>query len=105
MDCGLRDELPARPTKDAWYPSSVRQVAVLLRTAFRRHLAMTPLCFANPSPPSGWIGDFHPQAIEHPGHPPMALALNGELPQEQQERSIVAWLDKVLAEAVPEQLE
>jgi hypothetical protein len=35
----------------------------------------------------------------------MALALNGDLPQEQQERSIVAWLDKVLAEAVPEQLE
>src|SRR5271155_4095967 len=29
---------------------------------------MTPLCFANPSPPSGWIGDFHPQAIEHAGH-------------------------------------
>ena len=23
---------------------------------------------ANPSPPSGWIGDFHPQAIEHAGH-------------------------------------
>src|SRR5712671_5913352 len=68
MDCGLCDKLPARPTKDAWYPISVRQVAVLLRTAFRRHLAMTPLCFANPSPPSGWIGDFHPQAIEHAGH-------------------------------------
>ena len=45
-----------------------RQVAVLLHTAFRRHLAMTPLCFANPSPPSGWTGDFHPQAIEHAGH-------------------------------------
>src|SRR6516162_6245788 len=29
---------------------------------------MAPLCFANPSPPSGWIGDFHPQAIEHAGH-------------------------------------
>ena len=23
---------------------------------------------ANPSPPSGWIGDFHPRAIEHAGH-------------------------------------
>src|SRR4029077_3713002 len=36
---------------------------------------MTPLCFANPSPPSGWIGDFHPQAIEHAGHttgPPLS---------------------------------
>src|SRR4051812_49361080 len=67
MDCG-RDYLPARPTRDAWYPISVRQVAVLLGTAFRRHLAMTPLRFANPSPPSGGIGDFHPQAIEHAGH-------------------------------------
>src|SRR5215813_9902529 len=47
---------------------SVRQVAALLHTSFRRHLAMTPLCFASPSPPSGWTGDFHPQAIEHAGH-------------------------------------
>ena len=23
---------------------------------------------ANPSPPSGWTGEFHPQAIEHAGH-------------------------------------
>jgi hypothetical protein len=23
---------------------------------------------ANPSPPSGWTGDFHPQATEHAGH-------------------------------------
>src|SRR4051794_37636343 len=65
---GLRDPLPARPARDASYPVSVRQVAVLLHTAFRPHLAMTPLCFANPSPPSGWIGDFHPQAIEHARH-------------------------------------
>ena len=65
---GLRDQSPARPARDASYPVSVRQVAVLLHTAFRPHLAMTPLCFANPSPPSGWIGDFHPQAIEHAGH-------------------------------------
>ena len=27
-----------------------------------------PLCFANPSPPSGWTGDFHPQALEHAWH-------------------------------------
>src|SRR5215467_6965761 len=65
---GLRDSSPARPTKDASYPVSVRQVAALLRTSFRRHLAMTPLCFANPSPPSGWIGDSHSPAIEHAGH-------------------------------------
>ena len=27
-----------------------------------------PLCFAKPSPPSGWLGNFHPQAIEHARH-------------------------------------
>ena len=47
---------------------SVRQVAALLRTSFRRHLAMTPLCFASPSPPSDWTGDSHSPAIEHAGH-------------------------------------
>ena len=50
------------------YPISVRQVAALLLTSFRRHLAMTPLCFASPSPPSGWTGDSHSPAIEHAGH-------------------------------------
>jgi hypothetical protein len=27
-----------------------------------------PLRFAKPSPPSGWLRDFHPQAIEHARH-------------------------------------
>jgi hypothetical protein len=71
---GLCDKWPARPAKDASYPVSVRRVAVLLRTAFRRHLAMTPLCFASPSPPSGWTGDLHPQAIEHAGHTTKSLS-------------------------------
>ena len=35
---------------------------------FRRHLTMTPLRFANPSPPSGWVEDFHLQAVEHARH-------------------------------------
>ena len=56
---GLRDQLLARPTKPASYPVSVRQVAVLLHASFRHHLAAMPLRFANPSPPSGWIEDFH----------------------------------------------
>ena len=77
--CGLRDQSPARPARDASYPVSVRQVAVLLRTVFRRHLAMPPLCFANPSPPSGWIEDFHFRAAEHARHtsygPPGLLAI------------------------------
>jgi hypothetical protein len=29
---------------------------------------MTPLRFANPSPPSGWIEDFHLQAVGHARH-------------------------------------
>src|SRR5215470_3324308 len=58
---GLCDSLPARPPKDASYPVSVRQVAALLHTSFRRHLTMTPLCFASPSPPSGWTGTFTPK--------------------------------------------
>jgi hypothetical protein len=39
----LRDQLPARPTEDASYPVSVRQVTVLLHTAFRRRLAAVAL--------------------------------------------------------------
>src|SRR5262249_15649988 len=45
-----------------------RQVAVLLHAAFRRRLATTPLRFANTSPPSGCVGDLHPQAVEHARH-------------------------------------
>ena len=48
----------------------------MLRTSFRHRLAVMPLRFAKPSPPSGWLGDFHPQAIEHARHttraPPVA---------------------------------
>jgi hypothetical protein len=38
---------------------------------------MTPLRFANPSPPSGWIEDFHLQTVGHTRHThrrPRALA-------------------------------
>ena len=40
---GLRDQSPARPARDASYSVSVRQVAVLLRTSFRRRLAAAAL--------------------------------------------------------------
>ena len=65
---GLRGQLSARPTWAAWYPISVRQVAVWLHASFGRHLAGTPLRFANTSPPSGCVGDLHPQAVEHARH-------------------------------------
>jgi hypothetical protein len=29
---------------------------------------VTPLRFANPSPPSGWIEDSHLQAVDHARH-------------------------------------
>ncbi len=39
-----------------------------LRASFRPRLSTTPLRFANPSPPSGWVGDSHPQAVKHARH-------------------------------------
>src|SRR5262249_15347506 len=65
---GLRDQLPARPT-----------LAPRIRFLFiGSHLCSTlpsdpasrrqPLRFTNPSPPSGWVEDFHLRAIEHARH-------------------------------------
>src|SRR5215831_7679405 len=65
---GLRDQLSARPTWAASYPVSVRQVAALLHASFGPRLAATPLRFADTSPPSGCVGDLHPQAVEHARH-------------------------------------
>ncbi len=50
------------------YPVLIHRAAALLRAFFRPHLAMTPLHFANPSPSSGWIEDFHLQAVGHTRH-------------------------------------
>ncbi|MGY3288890.1 hypothetical protein ACVWWP_001957 [Bradyrhizobium sp. LM3.6] len=55
---------PGRPR----YPVLVHRAAALLHAVFRPHLTMTPLRFANPSPPSGWIEDFHLQAVVHTRH-------------------------------------
>src|SRR4029077_2612352 len=65
---GLRDSLPARPTRAASYPVAVRQVAISLHASFRRSLAVPPLRFTRASPPSGCTGDFHPQAAGHAQH-------------------------------------
>ncbi len=40
----------------------------MLHASFRPRLAATPLRFANTSPPSGCVGDLHPQAVEHARH-------------------------------------
>src|SRR5712691_6609 len=55
---------PGRPL----YPLLVYRAAALLHASFRPRLATTPLRFANPSPPSGWIKDFHLQAVDHARH-------------------------------------
>ena len=52
----------------ARYPVLVHRAADLLHAFFRSHLAMMPLRFANPSPSSGWIEDFHLQAVVHTRH-------------------------------------
>src|SRR5438477_10241768 len=68
-DCGFRTiscslVRPGRPRS----PVFVHRAAALLHASFKPHLAMTPLRFANPSPPSGWIEDFHLQAVDHARH-------------------------------------
>ena len=65
MDGGLRCPLSTRPTSTAYYPIPVRRAATLLHASFRRRLTTTPLRFANPSPPSSWIRDLHPQVAKH----------------------------------------
>ena len=55
---------PGRPR----YPVLIHQTAALLHASFRPRLATTPLRFANPSPPSGWVEDFHLQAVDHARH-------------------------------------
>lgn len=67
------------PTLDDRGPVLVHRTAALLHASFRPHLAMTPLRFANPSPSSGWIEDFHLQAANHARHtterPPLLAAV------------------------------
>jgi hypothetical protein len=65
---GLRGSLPVRPAGKASYLVFVHRIAALLHASFRPRLATTPLRFANPSPPSGWVEDFHLQALEHARH-------------------------------------
>jgi hypothetical protein len=65
MDGGLRRLQSARPTSTAYDPIPVRRATTLLHASFRQRLAAMPLRFANPSPPSSWMRDFHPQVGKH----------------------------------------
>ena len=66
-DHGLRNQLLVRSGRPR-YPVFVHRAAGLLHASFRLRLATTPLRFANPSPSSGWLQDFHLQAVEHARH-------------------------------------
>src|SRR6266404_1217999 len=71
---GLRGKWPARPTLAPCTGScpSTRTFAVrFLQTSPRGD---SPCVFANPSPPSGWVEDFHLQATEHAQHTTKPLA-------------------------------
>jgi hypothetical protein len=50
------------------HPVLVHGLALLIHASFRPCLTTTPLRFSSPSPPPGWTGDFHPQAVEHVRH-------------------------------------
>src|SRR5260370_32101060 len=52
----------------ASYPVFVHRLALLLHASFGPSVAGTPLRFANPSPPSGWVEDFHFRAAGHARH-------------------------------------
>ena len=65
---GLHDHLLTRPAGIASYPVPVRQATILLHASSRPRLTTTPLRFTNPSPPSGWVEDFHLQANIHARH-------------------------------------
>src|SRR5205823_1136304 len=67
------------------YPVLVHRAAALLRASFRPRLARTPCASLTPSPPSGWVEDFHLQA-GHARHAEFSTAfragkLGGELLQ------------------------
>src|SRR4051812_42228037 len=66
MDFAISSSLvrPGRPL----YPLLVYRAAALLHASFGPRLAATPLRFANPSPPSGWVEDLHLQAAGHARH-------------------------------------
>src|ERR1035441_5335103 len=65
---GIGGAVARSPNAHALYSVFVHRLALLLHASFRPRLTTTPLRFANPSPPSGWVEDFHLQAIEHARH-------------------------------------
>src|SRR5215469_16745705 len=65
---GLRDTSPACPALAPRIRFFVHRLAPLFHASFRPASRREPLRFTNPSPPSGWVEDFHLRAIEHARH-------------------------------------
>ena len=56
------------PHRRPHHPVLVHRLALLIHASFGPRLATTPLRFSSLSPPPGWAGDFHSQAVEHVRH-------------------------------------
>src|SRR5258708_24108063 len=68
VDTGFAVLCQLAPHRRPHHPVLVHRLAPLIHASFRPRLATTPLRFSSPSPPPGWTGDFHPQAVEHVRH-------------------------------------
>ena len=68
VDVGFAVVCQLAPHRRPHHPVLVHRLAPLIHASFRPRLATTPLRFSSPSPPPGWAGDFHPQAVEHVRH-------------------------------------
>src|SRR5207249_6980176 len=68
VDTGFAVLCQLAPHRRPHHPVLVHRLAPLIHASFRPRLATTPLRFSSPSPPPGWAGDFHPQAVEHVRH-------------------------------------
>src|SRR5215468_1824897 len=77
VDMGFAVICPLALHRRPHHPVLVHRLAPLIHASFRPRLATTPLRFSSPSPPPGWTGDFHPQAVEHVRHtnqkPPICI--------------------------------
>jgi hypothetical protein len=68
VELGFAVTCQLAPHRRPLHPVLVHRLAPLIHASFRPRLATTPLRFSSPSPPPGWAGDFHPQAVEHVRH-------------------------------------
>src|SRR5258708_19091266 len=68
VDTGFAVLCQLAPHRRPHHPVLVNRLAPLITASSSPRLTTTPLRFSSPSPPPGWTGDFHPQAVEHVRH-------------------------------------